>query len=256
MRIIVEDASIHGIPTSHYRIDDHVKRPLVVACHGFESDRFSTISDVAMQLARRGYHVMTLDAYMHGERSDERFTRANDQQKGEMIFDIIFQTVQDIKLLLTTLATQPLIETTQVGVTGISMGAMTAHLAAVTLPSITVIADMIGTPDYLSFVKDITGEEGLRAYSDKLEMVAPFNPIALYLEQAPKAVLLCHGRSDEVVPINSVNTSYKKLSTYYKEQTCGAQAKYMKYFCKHEVPTEMKRSVYKWFETHLPVANE
>ncbi len=256
MKIVVEDVWMNDVPTSHYRMDDEVARPLVIACHGFQSDRFATVCDVAMQLARRGYHVVTLDAYMHGERSDVRFTSANDQQKGEMIFEIIFQTVEDIKKLIQTLEHHPLVLTDQIGITGVSMGGMTAHLTGATVPNVKVIVDMIGTPDYVTFVQDILGEENMSAYADEVNAMTPLNPIALYLAQEPKKILMCHGRHDNVVPINSVNRAYEQLVSYYQSVNQKDQVKYLKCFCQHEVPTEMKRAVYQWFETHLPVTKE
>ncbi|MGL4337699.1 MAG: alpha/beta hydrolase family protein [Turicibacter sp.] len=252
MKLTIEEQIINGVPISHYRIDDDQPRKLIIGCHGFMSHRYSTISDVSLQLARRGYHVVTLDAFMHGERGDSSFLEASNEEQGEKLFDIIFQTVKDIKMLIEHLKEIEIIDSTKIGITGISMGGMMSYLAAATIPKISVVAEMIGTPDYITFVNDILAEpEQIEMYQSKLEQIAPFNPIDRLVQQKPIPILMCHGRQDEVVPINSVNQSYKVLRRYYKEQDCQNHVKYLKYFCKHEVPSEMKRAVYDWFELHL-----
>ncbi|HAX72231.1 MAG TPA: hypothetical protein DCY20_01770 [Firmicutes bacterium] len=252
MRLMIEDEIINGVPLTHYRIDDDMPRKLIIGCHGFMSNRFSTISDIALQLARLGFHIVTLDAYMHGERGDSSFLEASNEEQGEKIFDIIFHTANDIKGLVEHLKQKPEINTNKIGITGISMGGMTSYLCAAMIPEIQVVAEMIGTSDYLTFVHDILEDpEQIELYQEKLQQIAPYNPIDLLLKQDPIPILMCHGRQDEVVPINSVNQAYKRLATHYKEKECKEQLKYLKYFCKHEVPSEMKRAVYDWFKDYL-----
>ena len=250
MRLIIQDEFMEHIPTTHYTCDDDTPRQLLVVCHGFKGERHD-VADIALSLARHGYYVVTLDAFMHGERVSKLFSQANDQEKGELIFDIIYQTTDDIKQIIQMLEMRPHILCDEVGITGVSMGGMTAHLVAATHEKVSVVADMIGTPDYLMFLTDLLGGEALEAYADKVEIIRQRNPITLYQQQTSKAILCCHGRSDEVVPINGVNQSYKTLATHYKAHEAGDRVKYMKYFCKHETPSEMKRMVYRWFLTHL-----
>ncbi len=92
------------------------KAPAIIICHGLGANK-SDFTDLAVQLARRGYWVLTFDFRAHGESGGSRSSLGYHEQK-------------DVKGAHAFLASRLGIDRDSIGIFGFSLGGSTAILAA------------------------------------------------------------------------------------------------------------------------------
>lgn len=97
---------------------DHPEKnaPAVVICHGLGANR-SDFTDLAVQLARRGYWTLTFDFRAHGESGGSRSSLGYHEQK-------------DVTAARAFLMSRQGIDRDRIGIFGFSLGGSTAILAA------------------------------------------------------------------------------------------------------------------------------
>jgi fermentation-respiration switch protein FrsA (DUF1100 family) len=90
--------------------------PVIILCHGLGANR-SDFTDLAVQLFRRGYAVLTFDFRAHGGSGGSRSSLGLHEQK-------------DIKAALAHVRSRPEIDGQRIGIFGFSLGGAAAILAA------------------------------------------------------------------------------------------------------------------------------
>jgi alpha-beta hydrolase superfamily lysophospholipase len=94
----------------------HSPSPAIIICHGVGANR-SDFTELAVTLAKRGYHVLQFDFRAHGESSGTRTSLGYHEQKD------VFAAVDYLK-------TRKEIDKKRLGIYGFSMGGSSAILAA------------------------------------------------------------------------------------------------------------------------------
>jgi dipeptidyl aminopeptidase/acylaminoacyl peptidase len=92
------------------------KATAIIICHGLGANK-SDFTDLAVQLARRGYWVLTFDFRAHGESGGSRSSLGHHEQK-------------DVLAALAFLTERPGIDRNRIGIFGFSLGGSTAILTA------------------------------------------------------------------------------------------------------------------------------
>jgi uncharacterized protein len=90
--------------------------PAIIICHGLGANK-SDFTDLAVQLSRRGYRVLSFDFRAHGDSGGSRSSLGYHEQK-------------DVAAAFSFLTSQPGIDGRRIGIFGFSLGGSTAILAA------------------------------------------------------------------------------------------------------------------------------
>lgn len=179
---------------------------LIVLCHGYAMSRLET-QELAQALNARGHHVLLFDFRAHG-RSEGRFTSLG------------YHEVHDLLGAVAYLKTRPEYTPGRLGVLGLSMGAVTAILAAARCPAIAaVVADSsFAALDHIvaqgvqqTLRLPITAlarcvvRLGELAIGLRAAAVRPLDAVA---QIAPRPLLIIHGGADRLVPVAEAQALY------------------------------------------------
>ena len=120
--------------------------PLVILIHGW-TGRKEDVLFFAYFLAVRGYVVVSMDAFGHGERAlKEGWTV-------EAFSNLLLQTSDDINRVIAHYEKDPRVDVSRVGLSGISMGGViTYYYLTREDKRIRAAVPMIATPDFTSLI--------------------------------------------------------------------------------------------------------
>jgi len=172
--------------------------PAIIICHGLGANK-SDFTDLAVQLARRGYRVLIFDFRAHGDSSGSRSSLGYHEQK-------------DVAAALAFLTARPGTDVRRIGIFGFSLGGATAILAAAkTGKFAAVAADSAFTSLRDQAREAITGFYHLPSFpfvnlsvlgyelyfQTSVRNVAPESVIG---KISPAPVLIIAGEGDEMIP--------------------------------------------------------
>lgn len=201
--------------------------PVVVCLHWFRGEK-ENVEPWCRDLAARGVFAVTLDAYLHGERSvagifhGGNIAALGDEYSVWVHQTSIARTARDVSVILDALAGRSDIDAARVGVTGMSMGASTAMVLAWREPRVRVVASMVGAVDFWWDVTKLPPgpEQNTRkaSYSPRLrELVNSLDPKTRLDRFPPKAICLINGGRDEYIDLDSVRRFVADLTPLYRE---------------------------------------
>lgn len=146
--------SVQGIPVIETYIDDGKQKPMIIVQHGFKNKKESTI-DLANQLAKKGFFVVSPDAYAHGYRTDAPLS----------LVEIIVKTAKEYDSLIESYEKDERVDIHKLGITGFSMGGcITFYYAVYGKYHPEAIAPTISTP----YFEQLIGSQLSRSiYSSK-----------------------------------------------------------------------------------------
>lgn len=111
---------VQDIPVIETYINDGKQKPMIIVQHGFKNKKESTI-ELAIQLAEKGFFVVSPDAYAHGERKETPLS----------LVEIIVKTSKEYDILLDNYAKDNRVNVNKLGITGFSMGGCSTFYYAV-----------------------------------------------------------------------------------------------------------------------------
>lgn len=181
------------------------------------------------ELAKRGYVVLSIDAFGWGDRSVPGFKTASQQSLGSNLMNmgtsfaaiIAMEDVRAAKFL----ASLPEVDKTRVVSVGFSMGAFRSWQLAAICDEVTAGISIC----WFGTMKDmmVIGNGQLKGNS-AFAMLHP--TIARFLDYpdvaglaAPKPMLFFNGNADPICPLNGVNKGYDQLHSIWKAN--GAENK-------------------------------
>ncbi|MHC1722326.1 MAG: alpha/beta hydrolase family protein [Aminipila sp.] len=127
---------VQDIPVMETYINDGKQKPIIIVQHGFKNKKESTIA-LAIQLAEKGFFVVSPDAYAHGERKEAPLS----------LVEIIVKTSKEYDILLDNYAKDNRVNVNKLGITGFSMGGcITFHYAIYGKYHPMAVAPTISTP--------------------------------------------------------------------------------------------------------------
>lgn len=238
-KIIISTDIINGVPLNEYYLHDTEYKGLVFVQHGFQSNKNYGADYLALPLARLGFFVVSIDAYMHGERIEGPYIVKD--EKGMLISatEVIRHTAIDyIKL-----HKKRYIERfPKYDFIGISLGAMTAFYLATKTDKIKKLVPVIGTPDYIHQAEYALSSVGLNfddfagdKQTSYMERISPIN----HVEKIKfEKMFLLNCSKDTTVPMD------KAVEYYNKYKTDKMTLKI--YEDGHEVNKTMQRDIFKF----------
>ncbi|WP_312649143.1 dienelactone hydrolase family protein [Aminipila sp.] len=176
---------VQDIPVIETYRNDGKPKPIIIVQHGFKNRKESTIG-LAIQLAEKGFFVVSPDAYAHGERKEDPLS----------LVEIIVKTSKEYDVLLDHYAEDHRVNVNKLGITGFSMGGcITFHYAVYGKYHPMAIAPTISTP----YFEQLIGSKLSRSiYSSKQGLT-----VAEDMDTINKI--------DNFIIINSPFKDYKKL---------------------------------------------
>ncbi len=175
--------------------------PAIIICHGIGANR-SDFTELAVQLAKRGYFVLQFDFRDHGESGGSRTSLGYLEQK-------------DVFAAIDYLKTRKEIDKNRLGIYGFSMGGASVILAAARTGAFSaVVADSAFTSLRDQAKDSITGFYHLPSFpfvhlavlgyelyfQTRVDTISPVSVIA---QIAPKPVLIIAGEGDKMIPVEN-----------------------------------------------------
>ena len=244
--IIEEKVMINDIPAIIFRPRDAQElAPTVIFYHGWSSCKeYQRLRGFI--LASVGYQVVIPDAIYHGERNP--LSNYGDGATIEYFWDVVFSNIEEFRILLKELISKYNANPKRIAVMGNSMGGFTsAGIFAQNIDVKTLIV-FNGCCAWENFNKgiDVTIDEKLEITKKKVKDMDPMNHLDI-LKDRP--ILMLHGDSDYVVPIDSQRKFYNELNYICTDKE---KIKLVEYpWLNHFVTTNMMEETINWLGKYL-----
>ena len=180
--------------------------PCLILLHGLGGSK-EMMAGLALAAAQTGYASLAIDEYGQGERAAP--AKPGETQAEQLAMGVR-QTVVDVRRGLDYLATRPDIAPQRIGLAGISLGAIIGTVTAGVEPRLKATALISGGGDWGLILKTLSanradvgghstaGIKGLD-YGQVSAFLAPEDPLTFAPHVSPRALLMLHGRKDEVI---------------------------------------------------------
>ena len=214
------------VPAYAYYKKGAKNMPVVIFLHGMGGNKEQSDSRL-QELARQGIFALAIDAHLHGERKVPGIFPQG-KSLGSLGTDYaiwvhqtsISHTAHDVSKIIDALSARGDLDTSRIGVGGISMGSSTCMVLAWKEPRISVVVGLIGAVDFWSDVtKTPSGKEQdakRAALSPRVrQLVNSLDPLPHKKAIAPKALFLANGAKD-AIDIESIKSFVKDLRPSYE----------------------------------------
>lgn len=222
--------------------------PLALLNHGTGGDA-EVMQEMAIRLAENGCYSISIDAVWHGRRWDERLDiMCHSERYKELYLTMLLEMADDISHIIDFYETDNRIDTSRIGITGISQGGYVSFMTITKEPRITAAAPMIGSPD-------LTDQYGHSAPWEEIdpatrERVLEHNPLAHHDTMAHVRLLVQNGDADTIVPVTGTRRLDDKLRELYRSHP--DEYRYIEYPGRgHETPDEMQERTIAWLTEAL-----
>jgi dienelactone hydrolase len=216
------------VPAYAYYKKGNRAMPVVIFMHGIRGSKEGD-ADRLRKLADKGYFVLAIDAYLHGERKVPGMFDSG--KVGEMGNDYgiwvhqasVSHTARDVSKIIDALSARGDVDASRVAVMGISMGSSTCMVVAWREPRVSVVVAYIGAVDFwYDVTKTAPGpdqEAKVKALSPRVrQLVGSINPQDHKTAIASKALFLANGAKDKGIDIQSIKSFVKDLQPSYKDR--------------------------------------
>lgn len=251
--MIVQEETWQDIPLLHVydkTLNEHSS--IVIFLHGFTSAKEHNLH-YAYQLVKKGVRVILPDAFLHGVR-DKNLSEFNMSLR---FWEIVIQSIKEVGKIYEQLKEKNF--NGRIGISGTSMGGITALGCLKQYDWIHSAAICMGTPGYSDFADyqiaqfEKNGEKLPMTDKEKEQI---HKVISEYdISKSPESfrnrpVLFWHGKKDEVVPFNNTYNFYLHLRSYY-ERTPENLTFIADPNEGHKVPRKGVLQVTDWLAQHL-----
>ena len=204
--------------------------------------------------AELGLVTLAIDSWCFGERQQDA-----DGRKGEHdAFKLMLwrgQTLWGMMLFdelqaLSYLASRPEVDTSRLGVFGMSMGATKAWWLAALDPRIALTIDLCCLTDYESLIAS-GGLHGHGLYYFIPSLLKEFDAAEINELIVPRQRLSLNGRFDPLTPPAGVEKIRNHLYALYRMHERGQDCKIELFDCGHEETAEMRALAIAWLRTRL-----
>ena len=200
MKLTLETRVDESIPLIEYKRDNYPYKGLVFIQHGYESTKEYGSDYLALDLARRGFFVVAIDAYKHGERILEPYVTGTAEDRLNEAFVVVKRTALDI----IRLHHNQYKEFPTFDFIGVSLGGMVGYYLATKTNRLGKLVPVISTPDFQHQAYHAVGAAGLDTATfftpEKLDFIASLNPLNRLDKMAFQSLFALVGDRDEVVP--------------------------------------------------------
>jgi dienelactone hydrolase len=216
------------VPAYAYYQKGNRAMPVVIFLHGLGGSKEQD-GQRLRDLAGKGFFVLALDAYLHGERKVPGIFPPG-KSLGDLGEDYsiwvhqssVAHTARDVSRIIDALSARADVDRSRIGVVGISMGGSTCIVLAWREPRISVVVSLIGAVDFwYDVTKTPPGPEQdakRKTLSPRVrQLVASLNPRDRKAAIATKALFLANGARDKGIDIQSIRTFVKELRPSYAD---------------------------------------
>lgn len=241
MKIILNSKKIESIPVLEYYQEDMEYKSLVFVQHGYQSTKEYGSDFLALALARKGYFVVAIDAYKHGERIAEPYITGTEQERLDEAFVVIKRTALDLLRIHHNVYQKRFPTFDMIGV---SLGGMVAYYLATKTTKLQTLIPVISTPDFLPLAKHTVEQAGFDVDSyftpDKLDFIQSISPVNRLDKMHYESLHIFVGSKDPIVPYQASKEFFDKHATNNDS--------YHEYEVDHNVPRPMQIDIFKALE--------
>lgn len=201
------------IPALVWRGAGPPPHPVIVSLHGLSGSKRDIDPDVSAYVTSRGVTLVTLDAYMHGERAPASGFDLDAYREPGIFVDLFAHTAHDVVAAVAQLDEDPAVG--RIGLRGGSVGGFIVLTAIGLGADAVAVLSVCGGADWANTFMRVDSYTPTQL---TLQQVAEADPI-LHLDRfPPKPLLLIHGMYDEVVPIAGHRHLFDALAPLYRER--------------------------------------
>jgi dienelactone hydrolase len=207
--------------------------------------------------AEKGIVTLAIDSWCFGERK-KATDKGNDGEgnafkemlwKGRVLFGMmVFDEFRALDYLLS----RPEVDSTRIGVTGMSMGATKAWWLAALDTRVTCCIDVCCLTDFEELIRENSlKEHGIYYYVPSL--LKHFQSADINALIAPRPRLSVNGRNDKLTPVQGVEKIKEHLTKVYRELGKEDHCRIELFDCAHVELPEMRELIVKWLDKFLDV---
>jgi hypothetical protein len=245
--VIKHDSFLDGIPVTTYYYNDGQPKPVIFFFHGFSGGRVSGIADRGDELAKRGFYVVAMDAYLHGDRAPAYFKALTYGEQQQEIVNIQIQTAKDAKHLYEKYyKSNKYVQAGDVYTFGVSMGGGTAIYLGTIMKEVKTIISLLGSPSFYEFYQEKQNQykwEVNNYYFTNLYTYLVEDPLINYKLLQDKNIFLASGSKDDTVP-------YKYAEAFKTKFPTNDNIFYKLYDTAHSSTPEMHTDAYEFLLNH------
>lgn len=217
-KIHFSNTTIGDIPilTCSNAID--VQKPLVILSHGFTQKK-EVWKEYMEELAQIGYYTVALDNRLHGERKDAGLDSVISSE-GKInfygLYDAIKANAEDITKVIGFFITKPEIDSSRIGMVGVSMGGFTTFRTIVIDKRIKVAVPIIASPVWGDLPEGMPAEDTPEIIRDLKNLSQQFSPSNFMGKFYPTALLMQAGMNDKHFDIQKLKQFFGDIKPLYK----------------------------------------
>ncbi|AEE97195.1 alpha/beta hydrolase family protein [Mahella australiensis] len=256
MKVTINPGKRNDITFLEISTDDRRNnKPMVIIIHGW-SARKENMLFPAYFLAQSGFFVIAPDAYGHGERKTDAL-----KEPLSILMNAIAITADDINTLIDNYTDDDRVDTTRVGLAGVSMGGIITYSYIVKKDrKVKAAVSLISTPD-ISAALDSSSKEalfkmaGIDLHDDDskakeiLKIAEAIQPAKHYQDINGLPLLILNGTADPLIDIENVRKFYNFMKPIYYDAEAIQMIEYPD--VGHAVNFNMVQDMAQWFETYL-----
>jgi dienelactone hydrolase len=245
--------------------------PAIIALHGRGSSKESVCTEttnsqlVGPLLAKNGYVVAAIDAYLNGERIGKGPAGQREQSSpqeaslfkmnlwlGRTLWGMM---LRDEQCLIDYLETRPEVDRRRIAATGMSMGCTRSWWLAAIDERIQAIVGVACFTRYQELIAHANlAKHGIYYFVPGI--LQHFDTEAIYALVAPRPMLMLSGDQDGGAPTDGVQVLESKVGAVYRLYGQPERFRSIVYAdTGHEYLPEMKDEMLAWFKRYLPVEN-
>lgn len=225
------------------------KLPTVILYHGWSSSKeYQRIRGFIF--ASLGFQVLLPDAINHGERDPFKVYDLDHARKN--FWKTIGKNIEESDSLIRALLEEYDGDQDRIGLVGNSMGGFSASGVFVKHESLKSLVVFNGSCNWaesnMLFSRTLFKDDGMDVL-DIGEGLDPYDPSKNLKKLANRPILLLHGTTDSLVPIDGQDSFYDLAKMVYED---SSKLKYIRYNnLNHFVTTNMMEEAIIWFKKHL-----
>lgn len=226
-KIEITKRKLNGITVLEYNPIGVEKERLVFYVHGFTMNKEDGSTTGAYHFASRGFKVVIMDAFGHGERMTKKLQYSDYKKEMEYFYEIIENTAEEIKKMYEDYYKE---DFPQFNIVGESMGGMLTYMVGCITEGLSGIGAIVGSPSLLQYGYDDMEYNKCKKdeYMGMLDHLSKYDAMEhLELFVDIKIYMLC-GTKDDVVPkkysekfIKIMKEKYGKDDIIYHEVDSG-----------------------------------
>jgi len=206
-----------GVPLIDYIPKEVENKRIIFFLHGYSCSKTNGSFENCLQLSTRGFRVISIDAYGHGERMEKPFPQGNYKKEMENFYKLMERTAFDVKEIYSN-HFQTIYPS--LNLVGESMGGMLSFIIPTIVPEVYGIGSVVGSPSLLTYgyedmIYNKCNEEEIKGTLDYLERYDAMYNLELFKN---KKIYIINGKQDDFVPGKHAEEFVRQLWTRFNKQ--------------------------------------